>query len=160
MMSACACYQNAPKNRNRANWQIQNKQAPEASLNPLAQFMLSQGWLNFTYWIRNFTGIPPHFSEKLEYTVVCWHSYNLSWLSQKHETRLTLKSRPTAIPRAADTEVELCPAPNGSYSLSDLFVKPTKTQDLTLSDLDHCTWQWISCICWLDESIICNSFCW
>ena len=29
-----------------------------------------------------------------------------------------------AIPKAEDIEVELCAAPNGSYSLSDLFVKP------------------------------------
>ena len=28
------------------------------------------------------------------------------------------------IPRADDIDVELCAAPNGSYSLSDLFVKP------------------------------------
>ncbi len=30
----------------------------------------------------------------------------------------------TAIPKAEDIDVELCAAPNGSYSLSDLFVKP------------------------------------
>ena len=30
----------------------------------------------------------------------------------------------SAIPRADDIDVELCAAPNGSYSLSDLFVKP------------------------------------
>ena len=30
----------------------------------------------------------------------------------------------SAIPNAEDIEVELCAAPNGSYSLSDLFVKP------------------------------------
>ena len=29
-----------------------------------------------------------------------------------------------AIPKAEDIEVELWAAPNGSYSLSDLFVKP------------------------------------
>ena len=29
-----------------------------------------------------------------------------------------------AIPNPEDIEVELCAAPNGSYSLSDLFVKP------------------------------------
>ena len=28
------------------------------------------------------------------------------------------------MPRADDIDVELCAAPNGSYSLSDLFVKP------------------------------------
>ena len=38
----------------------------------------------------------------------------------------TLKSLPTAIPRAAETEVELWPAPKGSYSLSLLFVKPAE----------------------------------
>lgn len=38
----------------------------------------------------------------------------------------TLKSRPTAMPSAADTEVELCPAPKGSYSLSSRFVKPAQ----------------------------------
>jgi hypothetical protein len=41
----------------------------------------------------------------------------------------TLKSRATAIPRAADMEVEECPAPNGSYSLSNRFVKPVGAQD-------------------------------
>ena len=30
----------------------------------------------------------------------------------------------SAIPRAEDIEVELCAAPNGSYSLSVLLVKP------------------------------------
>ena len=30
----------------------------------------------------------------------------------------------SAMPRADDIDVELCAAPNGSYSLSDLFVKP------------------------------------
>ena len=30
----------------------------------------------------------------------------------------------TAIPSAEEIEVELCAAPKGSYSLSDLFVKP------------------------------------
>ena len=30
----------------------------------------------------------------------------------------------SAIPRAEDMDVELCAAPKGSYSLSDLFVKP------------------------------------
>lgn len=39
-------------------------------------------------------------------------------------TERTLKSRPTAMPRAAETEVELCPAPKGSYSLSSRLVKP------------------------------------
>ena len=33
-------------------------------------------------------------------------------------------SRAAAMPTAADMDVELCPAPNGSYSLSDRFVKP------------------------------------
>ena len=37
---------------------------------------------------------------------------------------LTLKSLATAIPRAAEMEVELWPAPKGSYSLSDRFVNP------------------------------------
>ena len=32
----------------------------------------------------------------------------------------------TAIPSAEEIEVELCAAPNGSYSLSDLYVKPDK----------------------------------
>ena len=32
----------------------------------------------------------------------------------------------TAIPRAEEIDVELCAAPNGSYSLSVLFVKPDK----------------------------------
>ena len=32
----------------------------------------------------------------------------------------------TAIPNADDIEVELCAAPKGSYSLSDLFVNPDK----------------------------------
>ena len=30
----------------------------------------------------------------------------------------------SAIPKAEDIEVELCAAPKGSYSLSDLFVNP------------------------------------
>jgi hypothetical protein len=30
----------------------------------------------------------------------------------------------SAIPKADDIEVELCAAPKGSYSLSDLFVNP------------------------------------
>ena len=30
----------------------------------------------------------------------------------------------SAIPNAEEIEVELCAAPKGSYSLSDLFVKP------------------------------------
>lgn len=38
----------------------------------------------------------------------------------------TLKSRATAMPRAAEMEVDECPAPKGSYSLSSLFVKPAK----------------------------------
>ena len=37
---------------------------------------------------------------------------------------LTLKSLATAMPRAAEMEVELCPAPKGSYSLSERLVKP------------------------------------
>jgi len=32
----------------------------------------------------------------------------------------------TAIPKADEIEVELCAAPKGSYSLSDLFVKPER----------------------------------
>jgi len=32
----------------------------------------------------------------------------------------------SAIPNADEIDVELCAAPNGSYSLSDLFVKPDK----------------------------------
>ena len=32
----------------------------------------------------------------------------------------------TAIPNVEEIEVELCAAPNGSYSLSDLFVKPDR----------------------------------
>ena len=36
----------------------------------------------------------------------------------------TLKSRATAIPRAAEMDVEEWPAPKGSYSLSALFVNP------------------------------------
>src|SRR6266446_2675251 len=35
-----------------------------------------------------------------------------------------LKSRATAMPRPEEIEVELCAAPNGSYSLSDRLVKP------------------------------------
>ena len=35
-------------------------------------------------------------------------------------------SRPTAMPSPAETEVELCPAPKGSYSLSARFVKPVR----------------------------------
>ena len=31
-----------------------------------------------------------------------------------------------AIPNAAEIDVELCAAPKGSYSLSDLFVNPDK----------------------------------
>lgn len=42
------------------------------------------------------------------------------------EEYYTLKSRATAIPRAAEIEVEECPAPKGSYSLSSLFVKPAQ----------------------------------
>ncbi len=34
------------------------------------------------------------------------------------------KSRATAMPRPDEIEVELCAAPNGSYSLSDRRVKP------------------------------------
>ena len=45
-----------------------------------------------------------------------------------HSNRLhclhTLKSLATAIPSAAEMEVELWPAPNGSYSLSERLVKP------------------------------------
>ena len=45
-----------------------------------------------------------------------------------HSDRLhclhTLKSLATAIPSAAEMEVELWPAPNGSYSLSERLVKP------------------------------------
>lgn len=37
---------------------------------------------------------------------------------------LALKSLATAMPRAAEMEVELCPAPKGSYSLSERLVKP------------------------------------
>ena len=36
----------------------------------------------------------------------------------------TLKSLATAMPRAAEIEIEAWPAPYGSYSLSDRFVKP------------------------------------
>ena len=36
------------------------------------------------------------------------------------------RSRPAAMPAAAEMDVELCPAPNGSYSLSDRFVKPDR----------------------------------
>ena len=32
----------------------------------------------------------------------------------------------SAIPNAEDIDVELCAAPNGSYSLSNLFVKPER----------------------------------
>ena len=32
----------------------------------------------------------------------------------------------SAIPKAEEIEVELCAAPNGSYSLSCLFVKPER----------------------------------
>ena len=32
----------------------------------------------------------------------------------------------TAIPKAEEIEVELCAAPKGSYSLSDLFVNPDR----------------------------------
>ena len=35
-----------------------------------------------------------------------------------------LKSLPTAIPSAAEIDVELCPAPKGSYTDSERFVKP------------------------------------
>lgn len=49
--------------------------------------------------------------------------------------RHTLKSRPTAIPKAAETEVELWPAPNGSYSLSLLFVNPTTMRCFNQSNL-------------------------
>jgi hypothetical protein len=45
------------------------------------------------------------------------HPDNLCWLH-------TLKSLATAIPSAAEMEVELWPAPNGSYSLSERLVKP------------------------------------
>lgn len=45
---------------------------------------------------------------------------------------LTLKSRATAIPRADEIEVELCPAPKGSYSLSALFVKPACMNELLI----------------------------
>ena len=38
----------------------------------------------------------------------------------------TLKSRATAMPSAADTEVDEWPAPNGSYSLSSRFVNPAR----------------------------------
>src|SRR5581483_3524612 len=38
--------------------------------------------------------------------------------------RSPLKSRATAMPSPAEIEVELCAAPNGSYSLSDRLVKP------------------------------------
>lgn len=47
---------------------------------------------------------------------------------------VTLKSRPTAIPNAAETEVELWPAPKGSYSLSPLFVNPAFSKPLVRSD--------------------------
>src|SRR5690348_17396214 len=36
------------------------------------------------------------------------------------------RSRPTAMPRPAEIEVELCAAPNGSYSLSLRRVKPER----------------------------------
>ena len=42
----------------------------------------------------------------------------------QHRRAQTLKSRATAIPSAAEMEVEEWPAPNGSYSLSERFVKP------------------------------------
>ena len=35
-------------------------------------------------------------------------------------------SRATAMPRPAEIEVELCAAPNGSYSDSDRLVKPDR----------------------------------
>ena len=38
--------------------------------------------------------------------------------------KLTLKSAATDMPRAAEMEVELCPAPKGSYSDSSRLVKP------------------------------------
>ena len=37
----------------------------------------------------------------------------------------------SAIPNADEIDVELCAAPNGSYSLSDLFVKPDKPVSYT-----------------------------
>src|SRR5437588_10528536 len=37
-----------------------------------------------------------------------------------------LKSRATAMPSPEEIEVELCAAPNGSYSLSDRLVKPDR----------------------------------
>ena len=45
----------------------------------------------------------------------------------------TLKSRATAMPRAAEMDVEECPAPKGSYSLSSLFVKPANVYETGLS---------------------------
>ena len=42
------------------------------------------------------------------------------------------KSRATAKPNAAEIEVELCAAPNGSKALSDLFVKPDKPPPLRI----------------------------
>ena len=42
----------------------------------------------------------------------------------------TLKSRATAMPSAAEMDVEECPAPKGSYSLSARFVNPAEAPAL------------------------------
>ncbi|KAA6421552.1 MAG: hypothetical protein FRX49_08496 [Trebouxia sp. A1-2] len=48
----------------------------------------------------------------------------------------TLKSLATAIPSAAEMEVELWPAPNGSYSLSERLVKPDMPPVCLMGDCD------------------------
>ena len=49
--------------------------------------------------------------------------------------KLTLKSAATDIPRAAEMEVELCPAPKGSYSDSSRLVKPEIPLDCRMEDI-------------------------
>ena len=46
-----------------------------------------------------------------------------------------LKSRPTAIPKAAETDVDACPAPKGSYSDSDRLVKPERPPPCLMVDI-------------------------